>query len=87
MRSKLVGNRLGSKDACLPEGVFGLGVLPQLSQAGQRVMRSPEPRDTHMWRRPEYIRVSTKHKATSFGYGDTVGTQDLKRMTVVRHKK
>jgi hypothetical protein len=30
---------------------------------------------------------STKHKATSFGYGDTVGTQDLKRMTVVRHQK
>ena len=30
---------------------------------------------------------STKHKSTSFGYGDTVGTKDLKRMTVVRHKK
>ena len=30
---------------------------------------------------------STKHKATSFGYGDTVGMQDLKRMTVTRRKK
>jgi hypothetical protein len=30
---------------------------------------------------------STKHKATSFGYGDTVGMQDFKRMTVTRRKK
>jgi hypothetical protein len=28
---------------------------------------------------------STQHKSTSFGYGETVGVQDLKRMTVKRH--
>ena len=30
---------------------------------------------------------STQHKSTSFGYGETVGVQDLKRTTVKRHQE
>ena len=30
---------------------------------------------------------STQHKSTSFGFGDTVGVKDIKRMTVKRHRE
>ena len=30
---------------------------------------------------------STQHKSTSFGFGDTVGVQDIKRMTLKRHRE